>query len=95
MSVQYLVQPVDVFREVRRVLTTGGPFVVSFSNRCFPTKAVAIWLANGDGDAPNPGARATSSEAGFEAIVDERRPSPDDPLYVVRGTRSIGPVISG
>ncbi|MGA9012036.1 MAG: methyltransferase domain-containing protein [Acetobacteraceae bacterium] len=43
VSVQYLQRPVDVFRQVRRVLQPGAPFVVSFSNRCFPTKAVAIW----------------------------------------------------
>ena len=43
VSVQYLQRPVDVFREVGRVLRPGAPFVVSFSNRCFPTKAVAIW----------------------------------------------------
>lgn len=42
-SVQYLQKPFEVFAEVRRVLRSGGPFVVSFSNRCFPTKAVAIW----------------------------------------------------
>jgi len=44
-SVQYLTRPVEVFAEVRRVLRPGGLFVVSHSNRCFPTKAVAIWRA--------------------------------------------------
>jgi SAM-dependent methyltransferase len=43
VSVQYLQKPVEVFAEVRRVLRSGAPFIVSFSNRCFPTKAVAIW----------------------------------------------------
>jgi len=43
VSVQYLQQPMTVFGEVRRVLKQGAPFVVSYSNRCFPTKAVAIW----------------------------------------------------
>ncbi len=43
VGVQYLQRPVAVFAEVRRVLAPGAPFVVSFSNRCFPTKAVAIW----------------------------------------------------
>ena len=43
VSVQYLQQPVIVFGEVRRVLKPGAPFIVSYSNRCFPTKAVAIW----------------------------------------------------
>jgi SAM-dependent methyltransferase len=45
VGVQYLQQPLEVFAEVRRVLVPGAPFIVSFSNRCFPTKAVAIWRA--------------------------------------------------
>jgi SAM-dependent methyltransferase len=43
VSIQYLQRPVEVFAEVRRVLKPGAPFIVSYSNRCFPTKAVAIW----------------------------------------------------
>ena len=43
VSVQYLQQPVAVLREVARVLRPGSPLVISFSNRCFWTKAVAIW----------------------------------------------------
>ena len=45
VSVQYLQRPLEVFSEVRRVLRPGSPFAVTFSNRCFPTKAVAIWRA--------------------------------------------------
>jgi Methyltransferase domain len=41
VSVQYLQQPVAVLREVLRVLRPGSPLVISFSNRCFWTKAVA------------------------------------------------------
>jgi SAM-dependent methyltransferase len=48
VSIQYLQQPVAVLREVARVLRRGGPLVVSFSNRCFWTKAVAIWRALDD-----------------------------------------------
>ena len=44
VSIQYLVRPVDVFREVARVLKPGAPFIVTFSNRCFPSKAVNLWL---------------------------------------------------
>ncbi len=45
VSVQYLIDPVTVFKEVRRVLKPSAPFIITFSNRCFPTKAVAIWQA--------------------------------------------------
>jgi hypothetical protein len=48
VSIQYLQRPVAVLREVLRVVRPGGPLVVSFSNRCFWTKAVAIWRALGD-----------------------------------------------
>ncbi|HZZ88330.1 MAG TPA: methyltransferase domain-containing protein [Caulobacteraceae bacterium] len=44
VGVQYLQRPVPVLEELRRVLKPGAPLIVSFSNRCFPTKAVAIWL---------------------------------------------------
>jgi len=43
VSVQYLVRPFAVFAEIARVLKPGGRCHVSFSNRCFPTKAVALW----------------------------------------------------
>jgi SAM-dependent methyltransferase len=48
VSVQYLTQPILVFRDVNRILRPGGPFAVIFSNRMFPTKAVAIWRALND-----------------------------------------------
>jgi SAM-dependent methyltransferase len=48
VSVQYLTQPAAVFAEVNRVLKPGGVFIVTFSNRCFPTKAVAVWLGSSD-----------------------------------------------
>ena len=43
VSIQYLTRPVAVLREVGRVMRPGAPLVISFSNRCFPTKAVRIW----------------------------------------------------
>jgi SAM-dependent methyltransferase len=48
VSIQYLKQPLVVLREVARVLRPGRPVVISFSNRCFWTKAVAVWRALDD-----------------------------------------------
>jgi len=45
VSIQYLQRPLALFNDVTRVLRPGAPLVISFSNRCFPTKAVAIWRA--------------------------------------------------
>jgi SAM-dependent methyltransferase len=50
VSIQYLTRPLEVFTEVRRVLRSGAPFIVTFSNRCFPTKAVQIWRSLDDRD---------------------------------------------
>jgi SAM-dependent methyltransferase len=43
VSIDYLTRPVEVLREVGRVLKFGAPLAITFSNRCFPTKAVEIW----------------------------------------------------
>jgi SAM-dependent methyltransferase len=48
VSVDYLVDPVEVFGDVARVLRPGGRFVCTFSNRCFPTKAIRGWLMASD-----------------------------------------------
>jgi SAM-dependent methyltransferase len=42
-SVEYLIDPLAVFRELARVLKPGAPLVVTFSDRWFPTKAIALW----------------------------------------------------
>ena len=43
VSVDYMTQPIEVFREVSRVLKASGLFIVVFSNRMFPPKAIKIW----------------------------------------------------
>ncbi len=86
VGVQYLQRPVEVFADVRRVLKPGAPFVVSFSNRCFPTKAVAIWRAlDDDGHAALVKLymeRAGFTEATVHMLADGRR---SDPLIAVVG----------
>jgi len=85
VSVQYLQRPVEVFREVARVLRPGAPFVVSFSNRCFPTKAVAIWQAM-RGPEQQRLVSAYMRAAGFaETSTRTFAPPGGDPLWVVIG----------
>lgn len=93
VSIDYLTHPVEVLREVGRVLKVGSPTIISFSNRCFPDKAVAIWHQLDD----QGHIRLVESyleEAGNFANVRSLDRSPkrmfSDPLYAVIG-ESIGP----
>jgi SAM-dependent methyltransferase len=43
VSLDYMTRPIEVFREVGRILKPGGLFLVIFSNRMFPQKAVRVW----------------------------------------------------
>jgi SAM-dependent methyltransferase len=71
VSIQYLQRPIEVLRDVARVLRPGAPLVIGFSNRCFWTKAVAIWRALDD-----PGhaklVQHYLRHAGFEGIATHR-----------------------
>jgi SAM-dependent methyltransferase len=87
VSVQYLTRPVAVFREVNRVLRPGAPFVVTYSNRCFPTKAVAIWRATTDTEHAQLIAVYFHLSGGWgEVVAQDRSPArafATDPLYAV------------
>lgn len=48
VSIQYVVRPLSLFREIRRVLKPGGALIVIFSNRLFATKAVRVWYEQDD-----------------------------------------------
>ena len=50
VSIDYLTRPVEVLRDLGRVVRAGGPVVITFSNRCFPTKAILPWLTLDDRD---------------------------------------------
>ena len=88
VGVQYLQKPVEVFEDVARALRPGSPFIISFSNRCFPTKAVAIWRAlDGEGHASLVQLyleRAGFTDVQVEVLTDG---SLSDPLTVVAGRR--------
>jgi len=84
VSIQYVLHPLLLFREVRRVLRPGAPFVVSFSNRCFPTKAVAVWLATSDAQHVMLVRSYFDAAGGWTDIrAQDRSPGDGDPLYAV------------
>jgi SAM-dependent methyltransferase len=90
VSVQYLQRPIEVFREVGRVCKPGAPFIVSFSNRCFPTKAVAVWLATTDNQHMALVARYFEDAGNWSDVQTWAKPRTfgGDPLYIVWAKRS-------
>jgi len=86
VSIQYLQRPAEVFSSLAQALRPGGPVVITFSNRCFPTKAVAIWQAL-DGPDQCRLVELYLRRAGFQSfesrqLRDGRR---SDPLWAVTG----------
>jgi SAM-dependent methyltransferase len=90
VSVDYLVRPIEVFIDVARVVRPGGPFVCTFSNRCFPTKVIRGWLATADDEHCAVVSEYFRRAGGWNPPTVERRTPPDhrgDPLYAVWATR--------
>src|ERR687897_2922663 len=88
VSIDYLTRPVEVLREVGRVLKVGAPLIISFSNRCFPTKAVAVWHQLDDRGRVRLVQRYLQEAGNFENFrVLDRSPRRlfSDPLYAVIG----------
>jgi SAM-dependent methyltransferase len=90
VSVDYLTRPVEVFRDVGRVLRPNGRFVCTFSNRLFPTKAVRGWLHATDDDHCRIVPEYFRLSGAFGPVTVSRRTPPDhpgDPLFAVWATR--------
>jgi SAM-dependent methyltransferase len=93
VSIQYLVHPVTVLRDIGRVVRPGGPLIITFSNRCFPTKAVYLWQSLNDAGHVQLVEQYFEVARNWRAVeVLDRSPNPGrtDPLYAVIG-RSAGP----
>ena len=91
VSVDYLTRPLEVFGEVARVLRPGAPFILTFSNRCFPTKAIRAWLTTDDRGHVAIVRSYFARTPGFDAPqVDLRTPvgARTDPLWAVWARRS-------
>jgi SAM-dependent methyltransferase len=91
VSVDYLIRPVEVFAQVARVLRPGGRFVVTFSNRCFPTKVIRGWAMADQRGCAEIVRRYFRLSGGFsEPTAELRTPLGlfGDPLWGVWATRS-------
>jgi len=88
VSILYLIHPLEVFAEVGRVLKPGAPFIVTFSNRMFPTKAVAIWAKASEQQRVDLVGYYFTHSAAFEKIeIIDRSSGGTDPLWAVLGYR--------
>jgi SAM-dependent methyltransferase len=87
VSVQYLTRPADVFAELARVLRPGAPLVVTFSNRCFPDKAVYAWQVLDDNGHVALVQQYFAAANFGPTEVFAHRPKGGDPLYGVVGRR--------
>lgn len=92
VSVDYLTRPIEVLAEAARVLVPGGVCVLTFSNRCFPTKAVRGWLATSDEQHGVVVAELLRRAGGFEEPTAELRTPArgyrGDPLWAVWAERA-------
>ena len=92
VSVQYLIHPVEVFRDIARVLTPGGRVIVAMSHRCFPTKAVRAFHQLSAADRIRLIVAYVDNAGGFaEPEFVDRSPRGEDPLWIVTATRLARP----
>ncbi|KAH7383561.1 hypothetical protein BKA64DRAFT_582266 [Cadophora sp. MPI-SDFR-AT-0126] len=96
VSVDYLTQPVSIFKEINRVLQVGGTAHMAFSNRCFPTKVIGKWMRMDDEGRRRWVGGYFWASGGWEdieeVILEEGKPgfwgSSEDPLFVVRAKKA-------
>jgi len=91
VSVDYLVDPIAVFADVARISRPGAPFVCTFSNRCFPTRAIRGWLAASDEQRCAVVAEYFRRSGRWGEPVAQRRTPPGwpgDPLFAVWASRA-------
>lgn len=95
VSIDYLNKPREILQEVHRVMKPGGVAIMSFSNRCFASKAIAMWVANmsdGPGHCQIVGNYFHfSPEGGWRDIASadiSLSPGRSDPMWVVTAVKA-------
>jgi SAM-dependent methyltransferase len=94
VSIQYIVRPLEVFAEVNRTLKEGASFHVVYSNRMFPTKAVAIWKGLDDARRADLISSYFNDTGGWDSPqaldIGSRQITYTDPVYVVCARKAVG-----
>ena len=91
VSVDYMTRPVEVFKEVSRILKPGGLFLVVFSNRMFPEKAVKLWRQSNEEERillVEDFFREAGSFEKTTLFVSKGKPRPKDDKYAQHGLPS-------
>ena len=91
VSVDYMTRPVEVFKEVGRILKPGGLFLVVFSNRMFPEKAVKLWRQSNEEERIMLVEDFFREAGSFEKttlFVSKGKPRPKDDKYAQHGIPS-------
>jgi SAM-dependent methyltransferase len=99
--VEYLQYPEAIFSEIHRILKPGGIAIISFSNRMFYHKAIAVWRDGSEEERVELVKGYFQSVPGFDSpeVVSHISPVPDilrwlgaaggDPFYAVISQKSI------
>ncbi len=91
VSIDYLTRPAEVFSDVARVLKPGGLFLVTFSNRMSPNKAVRVWRESSEPERVAFVECLFRKTTGFEeptTWISKNRPRPADDKYAGVGIPS-------
>ena len=88
VSIQYLTRPFEVFKEIQRVLKTGGRCIVAMSHRLFPTKAIYAFQTLAPQDRVQLVKEYMRRGGLSEIEFIDRSPEKADPLWIIQGINS-------